>query len=83
VYGKDAWNNGLRVVDKKGRLSDGRELSRFHYFVLNFGSYFLCAPIFIGSAFGLAYINMRMHGKRLRDFTTKVGDPTSGGVQHE
>jgi hypothetical protein len=75
VYGTDAWNNGLRVTDKKGHLSDGRELSGLHRIVLNYGSFLLCVPVFIGSAFGLAYLNMRLHGKRPRDFTAKGESP--------
>jgi hypothetical protein len=70
VYGADAWTSGLRVTDNKGHLSDGRELSTFHKIVLHFGSFLLGVPFFIGSAFGLAYLNMRLHGKRLRDFKT-------------
>lgn len=68
VYGTDAWAGGLRVVDKHGHLSDGRVLSGFHRIVLNFGSFLLCAPVFVGSAFGLAYLNMRLHGKRFSEF---------------
>jgi len=67
VYGADAWDAGLRVVDNKGRLSDGGRLSRFHHVVLHLGSFLLAAPVFVGSAFGLAYLNLRLHGKRLGD----------------
>jgi hypothetical protein len=80
VYGTDAWNHGLRVTDKKGHLSDGRELSGFHRAVLNYGSYLLCVPIFLGSAFGFAYLNMRIHGKRLSDLTAAGGSPGPGAA---
>jgi len=72
AYGTDAWDNGLRVVDKHGHLSDGRVLSGFLRAVLNFGSFLLCVPFFVGSAFGLAYLNMRLHGKRLSDFAASA-----------
>lgn len=75
VYGADAWDSGLRVVDKRGRLSDGKELSKFHTIVLNGGSWLLSLPFFIGSGFGLAYINMRLHGKRLCDFARERDSP--------
>lgn len=77
VYGTDAWDHGLRVVDKNGRLSDGRELSRLHTVVLNYGSFLLSVPFFLGSAFGLAYLKLRLHGKRLHDFPTKEEDAPS------
>lgn len=67
VYGTSAWDGGLRVIDNKGHLSDGRELSGFHKRVLYTGSGFLTVPFFLGSAFGFTYLNMRLHGKRLRD----------------
>lgn len=78
VYGRDAWAQGLRVTDKKGHLSDGRELSGLHRVVLNFGSYLLCVPMFLGSAFGFAYLNMRIHGKRLGDLADTGGSPEPG-----
>jgi hypothetical protein len=64
VYGSDAWNSGLRVVGKHGHLTDGRDLSDFHQFVLDFGSYLLSVPFFLGSAYGCAHMNRRMHAKR-------------------
>jgi hypothetical protein len=67
VYGASAWDSGLRVIDNKGHLSDGRELSGFHKRVLYTGSGLLTVPFFLGSAFGFTYLNMRLHGKRLRD----------------
>lgn len=75
VYGSEAWSNGLRVVDNKGNLSDGTQLASLHKFVLSFGSFLLCVPVFVGSAFGFAYLNMRLHGKRLRDFSKQSNPP--------
>src|SRR5262249_3965344 len=64
VYGTAEWNNGLRVADKFGHLSDGRELSGLQNTVLHLGSFLLSVPFFIGSAFGAGYVNKRLHGKR-------------------
>lgn len=71
-YGPEAYANGLRVVDsKRGLLSDGRELTGTTEVVLQVGSGLLMVPIVIGSALSLAWINMRLHGKRWGDV---VGD---------
>jgi hypothetical protein len=64
-YGPEAYADGLRVVDsKRCLLSDGRELTGTTDVVLHVGSGLLMVPIVIGSALTLAWINMRLHGKR-------------------
>jgi hypothetical protein len=68
VYGPEQWTAGLRVVDNKGNLSDGTTLSSMNEVILYVGSYLVSVPFFLGSAWGLTYLNMRLHGKRLCDF---------------
>jgi hypothetical protein len=67
AYGHAAWENGLRVVDNKGHLSDGGELSRTGDVIVYSGSYLLSVPFFLGSAVGLPYLRMRLRGERLTE----------------
>jgi hypothetical protein len=67
AYGEAAWDGGLRVADNKGHLSDGRELTSSQSVAVYFGSYLLSVPFFLGSAIGLSYVNMRLHGEKFRD----------------
>jgi hypothetical protein len=71
TYGNAAWVGGLRVIDNKGHLSNGRELSGVQYQVVYFGSYLLSVPFFFGAVCGLSYLNMRLHGVRLRDYQVR------------
>ena len=64
AYGATAWDDGLRLAHKDGRLTDGRKLTASQVRTLFVGSYFLSVPFFLGSAFGLAYLNMRLHGEK-------------------
>ena len=66
-YGRAAWENGLRVADNKGHLSDGSELSRTGSFIVYDGSYFLSVPFFFGSVLGFPYLRMRLRGERLSE----------------
>lgn len=68
VFGPEKWQAGLRVIDNKGNLSDGTVLSAMNQVILYFGSYFLTVPIFVVTAYGLSYLNMRLHGHQLKDF---------------
>ena len=63
VYGQQAWDQGLRIVDNKGQLSDGRRLSRRHFHMHSYGSFLLLIPIFFGSAWVLSYLNFRIKTK--------------------
>ena len=65
AYGQAAWDDGLRVVDNKGYLSDGSELSARGRFVVYFGDYLLTVPVFFGLGLGLPYLSMRLRWERL------------------
>ena len=67
AYGRAAWETGLRVADNKGHLSNGAELSRMGSFIVYEGSYFLTVPFFLGSGFGLPYLQMRLRGEYLAE----------------
>lgn len=57
LFGDDAWQTGLRVIDNKANLSSGGQLSEFHRSVLNGGSFLVSAVVVFGSAAG--YLNFR------------------------
>ena len=71
VYGRAAWNAGLRVIDKQGHLSNGTSLSGWGNFLVFFGSFLLTIPFFLGSAFGLTYASMKLHGEHFKDQLAK------------
>jgi hypothetical protein len=65
AYGSAAWDGGLRVIDNKGHLSNGESLSGWGQFFVFGGSFLMTAPFFLGSAFGFAYLRMKLRGERL------------------
>jgi hypothetical protein len=81
TFGQAAWDGGLRVVDNKGHLSNGQELSGAGNFLVNFGSYLMSVPFFAGSAFGFVYLSMRLRGERfseqLRRWKSEHEEPRS------
>ena len=69
AYGSRAWNSGLRPIDNKGHLSDGRDLPGITNLVCMFSSYLFWVAICIGFFIVLSCMNVWFHGKRLRDLS--------------
>jgi hypothetical protein len=65
AYGREAWQGGLRVVDKKGNLSDGRRLSRAGHVAVYGGGCLLMVPVFLGCGLGLPFLGMKLRRERL------------------
>jgi hypothetical protein len=81
AYGHAAWHSGLRLVDNKGHLSNGAQLSGTGQFLVYAGGFLLTLAFFLGSAFGLPYLAMRRRGERLSDQLDRW-QRESGGANH-
>jgi hypothetical protein len=65
AYGRQAWADGLRVVNKQGDLSDGTTLSETGETLIGAGTCAAALPLIFGAVFGLTYLNMRRRRERL------------------
>jgi hypothetical protein len=77
VYGHEAWVHGLRVAHKSV-LSNGDVLSGWPWLILNFGTFVVTAPFFIGSFLLFRYIGFRLQRRRLSDLKPKKKWISSG-----
>lgn len=71
AFGRDAWNAGLRIIDKQGHLSNGASLSGWGHLFVFVGSFLMTVPFFLGLAFGFTYVSMKFHGEKLNEQLAK------------
>ena len=62
-YGRSAWEQGLRVIDKRGNLSNGDSLG-WPYIVLMLGTFVLSASLAVGTAFLISYLTALLKKRR-------------------
>ena len=64
IYGQAAWDQGLRVIDRHGNLSNGDSLIWCHM-LLGFGTFILSIPFAVGTVFLFSYLEFLIKGGRL------------------
>jgi hypothetical protein len=64
AYGYDAWSIGVRVIDKRGGLSDGGSLSGMATIALYMVTFVLTGTLMIGTFLLFRYIGYRLRGRR-------------------
>ena len=79
AYGREAWQGGLRVVNKQGGLSNGQSLTRKGELIVFGGNFLLTAFCFLGGGFAMTYLSMRMRGERLEEQLAKWDEENAGG----
>ena len=67
TYGRSAWESGLRIVGKPGKLSDGRHLDLAVDQLVVFGGFLLTLPVFFGAFLAFGFLGMLCKGERFRD----------------